>query len=173
MERKTGPTLTKDQSGLLKYWVSKCRDGKMPVRRDVTPADLIFCLPSISIVEHRTCGNFVFRMTGSALREILGVESRGHKLKDICGHSIPWHESLNQAVSTKSPVLGQTPIASPRVHSWMRLPLQTMDDGCQPILCYDRIEVVEARAFPRRETMFVTANAFRRGRARIEARSVA
>ena len=172
MERKIGPNLTKDQTGLLKSWVGKCQENMLPVRRDVSPADLVFCLPSISIVERRPCGTYAFRLAASALRDILGTECRGKELDQICGRSVPWYEALNQAVGTKSPVFGQTPCGHRRVHNWMRLPLEPTDNGHQPLLCYDRIELLDARTPLRRETMFVTAHAFRKHKAAL-ARSAA
>lgn len=161
MKRNTGPTLSKDQSGLLKYWVAKCYEGQLPKRQDISPAELIFCLPSISIIERRPCGTDVFRLTGSALRDILGQECRGKLLSEVCGRSVPWHEALNQAARTKSPVFGHSPEGHLRTHQWMRLPLQPLENGRQPILCYDLIRSEKDGTTPVREAMFVTANAFR------------
>ena len=160
MERNIGPNLSKDQTGLLKYWVAKCQEDKLPLRRDVSPAELVFCLPSISIVERRSCGADVFRLTASTLRDILGNECRGRLLEDVCGKSVPWFEALNQAVKSRSPVFGQSPVGHRRTHTWMRLPLEPMENGRQPILCYDRIQVDENVQPLLRETMFVTANAY-------------
>ncbi len=161
MERNSGPNLSVDQAGLLKYWVSKCRDGMLPLRGDVSPAELVFCLPCISIVERRNCGTDVFRLTASALRDILGEECRGRLLKDVCGRAIAWNEALDQAIKTRSPVFGQVCVDHHLVHQWMRLPLQPMENGRQPLLCYDRVGVLKHGEMPPRETMFVTANAFR------------
>lgn len=164
MELNTGPKLSKDQTGLLKYWVTKCSDGNLPLRRDVSPAELIFCLPSISIIERRPCGTDVFRMTGSALRDILGYECRGQLVDESCGRTVPWYEAINQAIKTKSPVFGHSPAGHLRTHQWMRLPLQQLENGRQPVLCYDRIQLEKEGTPEVREAMFVTANAFRRAR---------
>lgn len=161
MESNTAPKLSKEQTSLLKYWVAKCKDGKLPLRRDVSPAELVFCLPSISIVERRSCGTDVFRLTASSLRDLLGEECRGKLLDEVCGPSVPWREALNQAFKSKSPVFGTSPAGHLRTHQWMRLPLEPQDNGRQPVLCFDRIMDEKEGTPAARETMFVTANAFR------------
>jgi Uncharacterized protein conserved in bacteria len=161
MERKTSPTLSKDQSGLLKFWISKCQNGHLPLRRDVSPAELVFCLPSISIVERRACGTDVFRLTASSLRDLLGDECRGQLLENVCGRMLPWYEAINKAIESNSPVIGQSPIGHLRSHQWMRLPLEPLENGRQPVLCYDRVVTLDRKASVSRETMFVTANAFK------------
>lgn len=161
MDRNTAPKLSKEQTGLLKYWVAKCKDGRLPLRRDVSPAELVFCLPSISIVERRSCGTDVFRLTASSLRDLLGAECRGKLLAEVCGPSVPWREALNQAFKSRSPVFGSSPAGYLRTHHWMRLPLEPQENGRQPVLCFDCIKDEEEGTPEARETMFVTANAFR------------
>ncbi|MAK59441.1 MAG: hypothetical protein CMK09_00520 [Ponticaulis sp.] len=162
MEQKLRQVLSQDQAKLLKYWIGKCQADSLPQRRAVSPADLIFCLPNISIVEHQTSGEFTFRLTASSLKDILGEECRGRLVSQECGKEIPWCEALKRCQSTKAPVFGSTPIGHRRTHSWMRLPLQPTDDGRQPVLCYDRIGFDDHDDGPRRETMFVTADLIRR-----------
>ncbi len=161
MERMKSPNLSKDQSGLLKFWISKCQNGHLPLRRDVSPAELVFCLSSISIVERRSCGTDVFRLTASSLRDILGEECRGQLLENVCGRTLPWYDGINKAIESRSPVLGETPVGHLRVHKWMRLPLEPLENGRQPVLCYDRVATLDRKEEVLREAMFVTANAFR------------
>lgn len=160
MKRNSGPHLTKDQAKLLRFWVSKCAGESLPERRDISPAELVFCLPYISIVEHRSCGSYVFRLTASVLREMLGEECRGQTLSDVCGKAVPWCEAISQSLNSKSPVFGATPTGFRKAHYWMRLPLKTQSNGHTPVLCYDRVQVCETDRAPECETMFVTANAF-------------
>lgn len=162
MEQSTRPKLSVDQTKLLKLWVRKCDEAKLPLplRKSIGPADFFFCLDKISIVERRTCGSDVFRLTGSALRGILGAECRGQMLMDVCGAMVPWREAMNQALSSSSPVFGYSPAGHLKLHQWMRLPLQKLESGRQPILCYDVIKTVERDLLNRKEAMFVTGAAF-------------
>lgn len=160
MQRSTGPKLSKDQTGLLKYWVEKCTSDHLPLRRDVSPAELVFCLPSISIIERRSCGTDVFRLTASTLRDILGEECRGRLVQEVCTRVVPWSDALDQALNTRAPVIGHSPAGHLRTHLWMRLPLEPVANGRQPILCYDKIQREKDGAAMVKEAMFVTAKAF-------------
>lgn len=162
MERKLRKILSEDQTKLLRYWISKCEAGRLPQRRQVSPADLIFCLSSISILEQQTSGDFTFRLTASSLKDLLGAECRGRIVSDECGNEVPWAESLRRCLSTRAPVFGATPIGHRRLHHWMRLPMEPAADGRQPVLCYDSIRFDSDNDGPKQETMFVTADFIRR-----------
>ena len=158
MDRKLKQVLSQDQAKLLKYWTGKCSEGRLPVRKEISPADLIFCLSSISILEQKEGEEFTFRLTGSSLKDILGQECRGRCVSDECGNEVPWAIALRRCQATNSPVFGVTPVGHRRSHHWMRMPLQPDENGHQCILCFDRIQFDENCDGPRREMMFVTAD---------------
>ncbi len=162
MERKLSKVLSEEQAKLLKYWISKCEAGRLPARRQVSPADLIFCLSNISILEQKEGEGFVFRLTASNLKDVLGAECRGKSVAEECGNEVPWAEAVRRCLSTRAPVFGSTPVGHRRLHHWMRLPLEPSREGCQPVLCYDALRFDEAGDGPKRETMFVTADLIRR-----------
>lgn len=162
MERKLKSILSDDQAKLLRYWMSKCTSGQLPQRRQVSPADLLFCLSSVSVLEQQEGGDFIFRLTSSNLKDILGSECRGRVVSEECGNEVPWAESLRRCLATRAPVFGATPVGHRRLHHWMRLPLEPMPDGRQPVLCYDAIRFDTDNDGPKQETMFVTADFIRR-----------
>lgn len=157
MQTDLKSVLAEDQVKLLKYWVSRCTPTSLPKRSDISPADLVFCLGHSSIIERRLSGEFVFRLTASSLRDILGAECRGKLVDDECNEDDAWITALSEAIYTRSPVFGLSPLGHRRVHHWMRLPLATMDSGRQPVLCYDRIHFEKEGELPRAATMFVSA----------------
>ena len=158
MERKLHKFLSEDQTKLLKYWISKCEAGRLPQRKQVSPADFIFCLSCISILECQSSGEFTFRLTASNLKDVLGEECRGRVVSQECGDEMPWSEALRRCQATRAPVFGSTPTGHKRLHHWMRLPLEPMADGRQQILCYDAIRFDTSGEVDRRETMYVTAD---------------
>ena len=158
MERKLHKFLSEDQTKLLKYWISKCEAGRLPQRKQVSPADFIFCLSCISILECQSSGEFTFRLTASNLKDVLGEECRGRVVSQECGDEMPWSEALRRCQATRAPVFGSTPTGHTRLHHWMRLPLEPMADGRQQILCYDAIRFDTSGEVDRRETMYVTAD---------------
>ena len=139
MKRELKEILSGNQAKLLKYWISKCENGELPERKGISPADLIFCLSNVSIIEQQTDGHFRFRLTATHLKDVLGTECRGRLVQEECGNEVPWAEAVRRCQKFGSPVFGSTPVGHRRAHFWMRLPLRPLEDNRQPILCYDNI----------------------------------
>jgi hypothetical protein len=58
---------------LYHYWLVKRGGRAMPARRDIDPADIPALLPYLSLV-HNVCGEFRFRLFGSAIgRDMTGA----------------------------------------------------------------------------------------------------
>ena len=162
MERKLKQVLSKDQEKLLKFWIGKCSSGKLPQRRDVNPSELLFCLKNVTILEQDESGQFMFRLTGSALKEVLGTECRGKLVSEECGRELPWSEAVRRAAGSRAPVFGTTPIGHRRTHRWMRLPLEPRVEDRQLVLCYDDISFDDTGSVATRETMYAIADLIKR-----------
>ena len=103
-------------------------------------------------------GQFTFRLTGSALKDVLGQECRGKTVSEHCGHELPWCEAVCRAMGSRAPVFGTTPIGHRRTHRWMRLPLEPRTESRHLVLCFDEITFDEVGTIPERETMYVLAD---------------
>lgn len=85
-------------AGVYGYWAGKCRDGRLPARRDIDPAEIPQLLAHIFLVEvHRSRQRFRFRfrLVGTAVVEWIGRDATGRFMDDpwygergklLCGH---------------------------------------------------------------------------------------
>lgn len=75
-------------SGVYGYWSGKCRDGRLPARRDIDPSDIPHFLAHIFLVEvHRAEDRFRFRfrLVGTGVVEWIGRDATGRFMDD------PWY----------------------------------------------------------------------------------
>jgi hypothetical protein len=140
--------ITQAQSLLVSYWAARRGgDGRVP-RASIDAGDLRAMLASISIVEFGADGRGRFRIAGSRLCELFGMEARGHMLADVLGdHGEAFSLGLSAALERRHPVGGliETDRADPdQMHAWLRLPLAGPDGQLSQVLCHD--ELVYARA---------------------------
>lgn len=131
--------ITDAQEVLIQHWQSR-RDGKGRVARDnIDPGALRSALACISIVELDEAGECRFRIAGSRLREIFGVEVRGMRLTEIAGaHGECYALGLSAALERGEPVGGIIEIGG-RIHAWLRLPLVGDDGALSQVLCHDEL----------------------------------
>lgn len=131
--------ITDAQEVLIQHWQSR-RDGEGRVARDnIDPGALRSALACISIVEVDEAGEGRFRIAGSRLREIFGVEARGMRLADIAGaHGECYALGLSAALERGEPVGGVIE-AGGRIHAWLRLPLAGEDGQLSQVLCHDEL----------------------------------
>lgn len=131
--------ITDAQEVLIQHWQSR-RDGKGRVARDnIDPGALRSALACISIVEVDEAGECRFRIAGSRLREIFGVEVRGMRLTEIAGaHGECYALGLSAALERGEPVGGIIEIEG-RIHAWLRLPLVGDDGELSQVLCHDEL----------------------------------
>ena len=131
--------VTDAQQVLIQHWQSR-RDGEGRVARDnIDPGALRSALACISIVEIDEAGESRFRIAGSRLREIFGVEVRGMRLAEIAGaHGECYALGLSAALERGEPVGGVIEIGG-RIHAWLRLPLAGDDGSLNQVLCHDEL----------------------------------
>jgi hypothetical protein len=131
--------ITDAQEVLIRHWQSR-RDGEGRVARDnIDPGALRSALACISIVEIDEAGESRFRIAGSRLREIFGVEARGMRLADIAGaHGECYALGLSAALERGEPVGGVIETGG-RIHAWLRLPLVGDDGQLSQVLCHDEL----------------------------------
>ena len=99
--------VTDSQQKLIEYWCG-LRDSRGSVRRDsMDPGQFRSMLASISIVEFDQAGNGRFRIAGSRLREIFGMEARGRQIEEVLGeHGEAYCLGLAAALERGAPVGG-------------------------------------------------------------------
>lgn len=133
-----------EQRQLYDYWVTKSRDGNMPLRGDVSPAHFPRLLPFVSLIEvEAASGRFKVRLAGTRLREIYDRETTGLYLDEIDWGDKQdyWMASYAHLVKDGKPAQGT--IRGPRlqkehlVQYWLRLPLSLGSNSVGIILCYD------------------------------------
>lgn len=135
--------ITDSQKNLIEYWC-RLRDSDGLVRREsIDPGQFRSMLASISIVEFDRSGTGRFRIAGSRLREIFGMEARGRKVADVVGaNGDAYCLGLSSALDRGAPVGGLIE-QNGRLHAWLRLPLAGADGQLTQVLCHD--ELVPAR----------------------------
>ncbi len=121
--------------------------GGVPFREDLNPADVPGLLPYLFIVEKiRETGRFFFRLSGTAIRDIMGAENTRHFLDellhgdDLATVAAMFDQVLGQGVCIRS-IEGLT--YSDRSYlrvEIVRLPLRAADGDCRLVLgCLSRI----------------------------------
>jgi hypothetical protein len=76
--------LSRPVAELVRYWGSKCLDGRFPRRFEIVPAEIPAILPYLYIVE-RLSGeetDYLFRLVGTRIVEIEG-ECTGRRLSEL------------------------------------------------------------------------------------------
>jgi hypothetical protein len=127
---------------LIRHWQSR-RDGEGRVSRDnIDPGALRSALARVSPVEggeKEETGESRFRIAGSRLREIFGMEVRGMRVAEIAGaHGECYVLGLSAALERGEPVGGVIEIGG-RIHAWLRLPLAGEDGQLNQVLCHDEL----------------------------------
>ena len=77
------PLKTEPCARLLAYW-DALRGGRLlPARGEIDPAALVAVLPYMSIVELHDPDTMIYRLSGTALRDIMGIEATGLNMLDL------------------------------------------------------------------------------------------
>lgn len=131
--------VTDAQQMLIDYWRA-LRDGAGRVSREsLDPGVLRSALSCVSIVEFDQNGIGRFRIAGSRLREIFGMEVRGMRVTEIAGtHGDCYMLGLSAALERGEPVGGVIETGN-RIHAWLRLPLAGEDGHLSQVLCHDEL----------------------------------
>lgn len=131
------------------YWQSlAARRGGIPLREDLDPAAIPALLPHIFIVEKiRDSGRFFFRLSGTGIREIMGIENTNRFLdellhgEDLESVSGMFEQVLEQGACIRS-IEGLTYSDRSYVRvEILRLPLCKTAGDCRLVIgCLSRVE---------------------------------
>lgn len=125
---------------LLTYW-DKLRDGRLlPRRSEIDPGALKPLLPYISILELRAPDVMVYRLHGTALRDIMGMDATNRNLLDftpIEGLRLRayrlWSAATVPCGSTYEIDLSYARGAK-NAHEGLSLPIEPVREGAPPLL---------------------------------------
>jgi len=137
-----------EQQALYDYWRSKCRDGNLPSRHDINPADIAAQLPMISIMEicsKAPQARYRFRLAGTGFWDMFEAEITGKYVDElpIGNRRDYWSRILGRVVTKGRPSAGVTRPGTPhRAHLaqfWIRLPLSEDGETVTSILGFDHL----------------------------------
>ncbi len=141
-----------EQQFLYDYWRSKCRNGQLPSRSDIDPADIHQHLPMISIIEacsverlENRVHRFKYRLAGTGFWDLFETEITGQYIDELpigC-RSAYWGRVLSRVMDLGRPSAGVTKPGTPlRAHLaqfWIRLPLSNDGVNVTSILGFDHL----------------------------------
>lgn len=130
--------ITRAQSAVIECWQNKRCENGFVQRADIEPCQFGMQLASISVIEVKGA-EAKFRIAGSKLREIIGMEARGRTVDEVRGEAgDTFALGLDVVISSGQPVGGiiQTPRGR---HAWLRLPLVGQDGRISQVLCHDEL----------------------------------
>ena len=134
----------REQRELFDYWRSCAKEGGLPSRGRINPAEIPALLPGISILDAgKAPEEVIYRLAGTRLRDIFGQEVTGKSVFDLeFGEKRNyWLAVYRKVIEEKVPMQGaiKGPVAD-RDHVvlfWMRLPLSNDGKSVNKILCHD------------------------------------
>ena len=139
MGSEVADSLRAEQRAIVDYWAATAQAGELPTRNMLNPGQMHRWLARMSILELMPQGQLAFRLSGSQLRETLGVSPRGRTVSDfssLCKRA--WGEGVFAAVERRRPITGITTDKGRIAHAWLRLPLLCDVTGACLVLCHDR-----------------------------------
>jgi len=143
--------LTDPQADLLAYWQSKLVGNGCARREDMHPGELRSMLANLSVVELSEDGHARFRLAGSKLRAIVGMEARGRTVTEIQGGELePWCDALLGLLDNCQPASGVSERGD-KLHVWLRLPLLDARGRMTQIMCHDALVSKAASTLRERE----------------------
>jgi len=131
--------VTEAQRLLIAHWY-ECRTSEGLVPRDaIDPGIVRSTLACLSIVEIDAVGEGRFRIAGSRLRDIFGMDVRGRRVAEIAGaHGECYALGLSSALERGMPVGGLIETGS-RLHAWLRLPVADDLGALTMVICHDEL----------------------------------
>lgn len=152
---------TRGQRELFDYWLQSAGDRLMPARADFDPLKVPRLLPHLALIDLRAgFDEGLFRLAGTHLRDIYGVEITGRRLTDVfSGRRAPYWRSVHARVVgdgmpahgvVRGPAVGREHV----VLRWLRLPLSDDGDRVDRILCYDIAAPSDVAEAPEEFTLY-------------------
>jgi hypothetical protein len=97
----------KSAKDILQYWAELCEDRTAPLRSAIDPMALRQHLPHLFIVQRDVAGDLTFRLAGTAICDLFGMEMRGHSF------ATPWDTPAREVavnvcrnvIDTESPAI--------------------------------------------------------------------
>lgn len=130
--------LTANQKEIVDYWQEQRRANGVVTRSDIDPGRLRAHLSRVSLLDVTT-QDPVFRIVGSRLRDLLGMDARGRSLSDLPESAAKtWTEGLETACQRGTPFFGFT-LRGKVVHAWLRAPLFCSAGRVAQVLCHDEL----------------------------------
>lgn len=131
--------VTEAQRLLIAHWYERrTAEGFVP-REAIDPGIVRTTLASLSVVEIDESGEGRFRIAGSRLRDIFGLDVRGRKVAEIAGaHGECYALGLSAALERGLPVGGLIETGE-RLHAWLRLPVVDEDGDLSLVICHDEL----------------------------------
>ncbi|MBB35153.1 MAG: hypothetical protein CME88_07680 [Hirschia sp.] len=128
------------QQTLLNEWIVHAEGGAPAYREDMQPAQFLTELAFISIIEQSN-DDLYFRLAGTEIRRVLGVEARGRCIEEIDRLSRRSFsvKTVLRALSSGRPLYGQRDVNVDDIHCWLRLPLLNDAGEISFVLCHDRV----------------------------------
>lgn len=129
--------ITEAQRLLIAHWHElRAADGRV-AREAIDPGTILSTLACLSIVEMDAAGEGRFRIAGSRLRDLFGMDIRGRRVAEIAGtHGECYALGLTAALERGEPVGGIMEQGG-RLHAWLRLPLTDDSGNLTQVLCHD------------------------------------
>lgn len=137
-----------EQQYLFDYWRSKCKQGQIPSRSDINPAEICEQLPMISLIEICTQSEqrrYKYRLAGTGFWDMFEREITGAYIDELpIGKQLEyWRRVLGRVIDSCRPAAGvtrpQTPCKSHLAQFWIRLPLVAYDGKPNLILGFDHL----------------------------------
>jgi hypothetical protein len=131
---------------LFAYWAKLRRQGVLPGRADLDPADFKRLLPTVSLIQvTNEPRDYRLRLAGTGLWGVYGGEITGKRLADIYNTAATdyWRRELDQVVAERKPRVGHHSMAwrgaAHMTLLWLRLPLASNGRDVDVILGYDAV----------------------------------
>ncbi|MDP1554448.1 MAG: PAS domain-containing protein [Hyphomonas sp.] len=131
--------VTEAQRLLIAHWYECRTSGGLVPRDAIDPGIVRSTLACLSIVEISEIGEGRFRIAGSRLRDIFGMDVRGRRVAEIAGaHGECYALGLTSAIERGLPVGGVIETGG-RLHAWLRLPVADEFGDLTMVLCHDEL----------------------------------
>lgn len=135
--------VTAKQKDLIDAWsdMAQAEGHACPSRHRLDPGRIKQHLAHLSILDLRQGKDARFRLAGTGLRSIIGVDAAGLCVSELpAPHCDIWALGLESVVERQSPVGGLVARAAGEpVHAWLRLPLLDADGAPTLVLCHDAL----------------------------------
>lgn len=133
-------------SAIYDFWSARCRDGRIPGRRDIDMVDIPRALlPDLllfDVVEADGARRFRYRLVGSDIERVAGIDPTGRFLDEIipADRTAELVASLDAAIATRRPNTLESPFgfADREANHVRRIALPLSGDGTRVdiVMCH-------------------------------------